>query len=80
MSCETVTPNQQQIVLVDWANETQLFLLYFSASSFLYDYWYAEIMIVFLNTHVMWPSDFWNRLSFHKKIYNHKENKGKKVL
>ena len=30
--------DQQQIVLVNWMNETQLFLMYFSASSILYEY------------------------------------------
>ena len=35
MSCDPVTPNQQQIVLESWMNETQIFLLYFSASSVL---------------------------------------------
>ena len=36
MSCGPMTPNQQQIVLVNWTNETQLFLLYFSVSSIVY--------------------------------------------
>ena len=38
MSCNPVTPNQQQIVLANLTNETQLSLLYFSASSILYEY------------------------------------------
>ena len=38
MSCDPVIPNQQQIVLVNWKNETQVILLYFSASSLLYEY------------------------------------------
>ena len=45
MSCDPVTPNQKKIVSVNWTNKTQLFLLYFSAYSVLYEYSYAEIMI-----------------------------------
>ena len=33
-----VTPNQQHIVLVNWTNVTQLFVVYFSASSISYEY------------------------------------------
>ena len=46
MSCDPVTPIQQQTVWVNKRNETQLFLLlYISATSILYEYSYAEIMI-----------------------------------
>ena len=53
-----MTPSQQQTVLVNWTNETHLFLMYFSASSILYENWYAEIVFFFwVNSfHVMWPS------------------------
>ena len=36
MSCGPLTPNQWQIVLLNWRNETHHFLLYFSVSSILY--------------------------------------------
>ena len=53
MSCDPVTTNPQQIVLVNWMNERQLFLLYFSASSV------CRNNDFFLNSfNVIWPIHF----------------------
>ena len=52
MSCDPVTPNQQQILLVNWMNETQLFLLYFSASSISYEYYLQKLFFLINSFHV----------------------------
>ena len=73
--------SEQQILLVNWKNETHLPLLYFSASSISYEKKYAEIMIFFsIASMSCGPLTSETDSVSIKKIYNNKENNGKKVL